>query len=524
MIKFAVAVLLLASAAWGASPGIATSDPSTGIGGTVAWPSGGPAVLTATGSNGTFLYLNGLTASGGTLSVLYAPSAGLAATATTAADFETWVTTRPIGQTLYYNNAVSTSANDLGNWWQDAAHTIPALSLPGVNDLAVGTALGIYMNSGTIAGNAVFYGSAMNGGTIKGNATFTNTAALGGVVYGNAAFYSGAGQVSGSVLYGNAQFNDDNCRLFGGAVLGDALFLGTANTGQSGGVVYGTAMFVGGDATLAGGTDYAAVFSGGASQTGGIIMAGSVANGGTGLTSIPAGTLLYASGANVLTPVALGQDLTVTGTAPNLTVALTQRLPAPGATLNVLTSTGGAWTSSPPLSAPIGTGNEEYVCNGHTVLIPVGGTAFASSAYSGYDAVNAFNMDGSGGSNYGMNFNGGTGTCWLSNNTLPVTLGYHLASSAVVTGYKLLPYGNRPLVNTPSAWTFAASNDSTNGADGTWTTLDTQSGQSTWLSGRPRNYFFTNTTSYAWVRFTFTATAGGTNYASVQQVLFWVGP
>lgn len=80
--------------------------------------------------------------------------------------------------------------------------------------------------------------------------------------------------------------------------------------------------------------------------------------------------------------------------------------------------------------------------------------------------------------------------------------------STLVTGYKLAGYSG---TNYPSAWTFSGSNNDSN-----WTTLDTKTGQV--LSGSLSSlYSFTNTTSYRYYKFIFTAWYGAA-HANVNEI------
>ena len=123
-------------------------------------------------------------------------------------------------RTLYFNAAVNSSVATVGNWWLDAAHTVPAGFLPtaaddivtsvaplvtglagltvrnlreasggfGISVTVAGTATfegeGFTSSLRTLTGNAVFNGSAANVGTINGNATFNDSSTNTGTVTG----------------------------------------------------------------------------------------------------------------------------------------------------------------------------------------------------------------------------------------------------------------------------------------------------------------------------------------------------
>jgi hypothetical protein len=148
-------------------------------------------------------------------------------------------------RTLYFNGAVSGNWATAGNWWLDAAHTVPAAGLPQsvdsvviaddvtdntggaiqVRDLTVesasfevnATATGIatfnaaILSSGfTLTGNAVFTGNGVNQGTVSGNATFNDSSANLGSVGGDATFNDTSGMFDGNVT-GTATFTGSAC-------------------------------------------------------------------------------------------------------------------------------------------------------------------------------------------------------------------------------------------------------------------------------------------------------------------------
>lgn len=55
----------------------------------------------------------------------------------------------------------------------------------------------------------------------------------------------------------------------------------------------------------------------------------------------------------------------------------------------------------------------------------------------------------------------------------------------------------------PRNWTFEGSNDDSN-----WTTLDTQTGITTWVTGTPKTFTFTNSTKYRYYRLNISANNG----------------
>jgi hypothetical protein len=147
--------------------------------------------------------------------------------------------------TLYFDGAVDSDWDELGNWWLDDQHTVAATSLPTSADSVVATAsitaggqtvvdftmFGNFINIAgtlTVTGNATFNGASRNDGTIIGDVTF-NDASFNeptGTVTGNATFNGESGN-NGTVT-GNATFNDDAINASNGTVTGDATFSGAA--------------------------------------------------------------------------------------------------------------------------------------------------------------------------------------------------------------------------------------------------------------------------------------------------------
>lgn len=82
--------------------------------------------------------------------------------------------------TYFFNNAVNTSPNTLGNYWYDYDATNPALELPDF-DIDIITVL----PDSTFSGNIVFRQESYNYGTITGNAEFYNSSENNGTVQGN---------------------------------------------------------------------------------------------------------------------------------------------------------------------------------------------------------------------------------------------------------------------------------------------------------------------------------------------------
>jgi hypothetical protein len=164
--------------------------------------------------------------------------------------------------TLYYNAAVNTNWNTLGNWWQNAGFTTPAVALPTVADDVIASA-SIASNSGapatcntftlnstgrslaitlTVANGATFNNNNTNNSTLNGNCTFNNSSRNFGTVNGNCTF-NVLGQNHAKVV-GNCTFNGAGGNSYNaigiGVIIGDCTFNGT---GGNAGVIFGNATF-----------------------------------------------------------------------------------------------------------------------------------------------------------------------------------------------------------------------------------------------------------------------------------------
>jgi hypothetical protein len=168
--------------------------------------------------------------------------------------------------TLYYNAAVDTAWDTLGNWWNDIGFSDPALALPTIGDVVEiyapmdsGPSASVTLNSiyasGSFSGSfgvnftgaigdAIFIGEYVyNLGTINGNATFEQ-AFNDGIVLGDAIFNSNSAHGPSAVVYGNATFNGNSFN--GGSLYGNAIFNDTSyNNGNAGynGTIDGNATF-----------------------------------------------------------------------------------------------------------------------------------------------------------------------------------------------------------------------------------------------------------------------------------------
>jgi hypothetical protein len=181
---------------------------------------------------------------------------------------------------LYFNGAVDTSWNTIGNWWFDSVYSSAAGRLPANGDtvyldseIDTGPAIAVTLtavNVGTLnvsyfgvtlsgthqaVGSAFFNSSSYNSGTVSGDATFNDYSSnYYGTVSGDATFNSSSYNNSGTVS-GDATFNDSSNNY--GTVSGDATF--NDSSYNNSGTVSGDATFndssynygtVSGDATF----------------------------------------------------------------------------------------------------------------------------------------------------------------------------------------------------------------------------------------------------------------------------------
>ena len=135
--------------------------------------------------------------------------------------------------TLYYNGAVDSDWNTLGNWWTSSAFATQASALPTSSDSVVlsatcdtnggsePTVVNFTLNdpsSGayyiaiafTVTGNATFNGSSYNDSTVTGNATFNDNS-----------YNSGTGTVTGNATFTESSYTSTPA---GGTITGIVTF------------------------------------------------------------------------------------------------------------------------------------------------------------------------------------------------------------------------------------------------------------------------------------------------------------
>ena len=130
---------------------------------------------------------------------------------------------------FYFNGAVDSDWNTLGNWWVTSDFTVAANALPSSADDAVvsATVASVAGDPPTVANLTVYATNLTIPITVTGMATFDNYAYndYSGTVTGNATFNLGCSN-PGTVV-GNAVFNDDSFN--DGTVDGNATFNGTSS-------------------------------------------------------------------------------------------------------------------------------------------------------------------------------------------------------------------------------------------------------------------------------------------------------
>jgi flagellar hook-associated protein FlgK len=157
---------------------------------------------------------------------------------------------------LYYNGAVDTNWDTVGNWWLDSGYSSAAGRTPangdtvyidaemdsGPNGAAVtlvdiicgtisSSGFSVTLNGAYYAeGPAEFHSSSNNSGTVSGDATFNDSSNNSGTVSGDATFNDYSNNYYGTVS-GDATFNDSSYNYYG-TVSGDATFCLTSISTQ----------------------------------------------------------------------------------------------------------------------------------------------------------------------------------------------------------------------------------------------------------------------------------------------------
>ncbi|MEC0306887.1 hypothetical protein P4H67_08970 [Paenibacillus lautus] len=131
------------------------------------------------------------------------------------------------------------------------------------------------------------------------------------------------------------------------------------------------------------------------------------------------------------------------------------------------------------------------------------GLAFASSIYSAtYDAWYAFNKkDDSEG--------------WAMRTGSTSYLGYGFTTAKTIVKYAIR--SGSILAELPKTWTLSGSNDSRDGADGTWTTLDYRTGQTWTTNNTDTEYTLQSPGPYKFYRLNITENNGNTAYIGVNE-------
>lgn len=156
--------------------------------------------------------------------------------------------------TLYFNAAVDNTWNNLSNWWQDSAFTIPAVAIPTAGDtvyieanVTTGPTAAITLAALYIAqiNNAVTLGSSGAGISTTGNLTVGKGTYLNGYISGANLTIGGTatlyyGYLESTLTVGLANFYGYSENISGGLVTGNAIFNNSSENNST----------IGGDATF----------------------------------------------------------------------------------------------------------------------------------------------------------------------------------------------------------------------------------------------------------------------------------
>ncbi|MFX3647602.1 MAG: hypothetical protein ACE3K2_27340 [Paenibacillus sp.] len=135
------------------------------------------------------------------------------------------------------------------------------------------------------------------------------------------------------------------------------------------------------------------------------------------------------------------------------------------------------------------------------------GFASASGYFSTSEAWQAFSDKPSG------------SMVWISN-ARTGWICYRFNMPIVITKYTILPPSDNTsvLTRSPKDWILEGSNDTTNGSDGSWVTLDTVTGTTGWEMNKKKEFTFSNTNSYLSYRIRVTLNSGDSSYVSIWQI------
>lgn len=141
------------------------------------------------------------------------------------------------------------------------------------------------------------------------------------------------------------------------------------------------------------------------------------------------------------------------------------------------------------------------------------GTSFASGVYTGdytYSPWRVFDRDKK--TNVYSSRWSTTGTSGF--------IGFNFTEKTLVNGYSLmtLSASGNWITAMPKDWKFEGSEDTTDGKDGTWVTLDTQTSQTNWINLNYNRYFFNNDTKYKAYRLNFTSNNGDASYTGFYEM------
>ena len=154
---------------------------------------------------------------------------------------------------------------------------------------------------------------------------------------------------------------------------------------------------------------------------------------------------------------------------------------------------------------------------GSAVPRPDGITLIDMSSSAG--SISAESTPYDAGANASHAFDGVKTTRWLAKQTGGAWyFVYEFNDATKVSGYRLYnATANEFVKRAPNTWTVSGS---LTGEDGSWTELDSRSGETKWATGEVRTYRFANDTAYKYYKFNCTANNGDNTYLQLYEIEF----
>ena len=156
---------------------------------------------------------------------------------------------------------------------------------------------------------------------------------------------------------------------------------------------------------------------------------------------------------------------------------------------------------------------------GNAIPRPDGITLVDTSSSAG--SISAESTPYNAAANASHAFDGNKTTRWLSSQKgSPWYFVYEFNEATKVSGYRLYnATANEYVKRAPNTWTISGSQT---GEDGSWTELDSRSGETKWATGEVRTYRFANDTAYKYYKFNCTANNGDNTYLQLYEIEFGV--